>query len=354
MHTLPKWVVAIQDRFLLPLLIIGSGYVIGIMLITGWVPDLQNPSTWGVLKGLGVIAFFTIGAAAGGLGLRLSYSAADAAQRKNWFQVFFFMVGVLLIGSFEIWASLSERSQNIKMTPADTWLLSVMGISPTVGISPTIIFIAFLPFVLTLYWGFAAKTHEQAPKAEIVDLEALKNQMEAKKIQAQANAEIRAMQVRNFGKTLRSIASGSDDSTSVQEDQDIPEPSHDDGIDQQSRYVIASHQIDQVLPLEEFDIDSVSMSNSAAPVNKASAKSAPKVGSLQYPNYVRKVTNDMIRKGTPITVYNLTQFLEIDNATLMATIDQIINTANRNLRPNQTITDQSIIALSTLRETTSV
>ncbi len=193
-HALPGWVNFIQDNLFLSFLILAEAYLLGTLMTLGWVADIEAPSRWGDYHAVGVVLFFLAGAMAAGVALRCSVKAAACFTRHEWGMALFNFVGLLLFSGAEIWASLSERSANLRPTPADAAVLNLLGIGRA-PISPTVVVVAFLLPFASLYYGFSQQHRrdsaaERAAKAAQEDFT-----LERKLKQAQANAQIRATQV---------------------------------------------------------------------------------------------------------------------------------------------------------------
>jgi hypothetical protein len=80
---MPPMINWLLDNVLLTLIMICEGYIIGFTLTSGWVPNIEDPNSWGFLRGAGVFLFFLGGLAAGGLTVRISFKAAEAFQRHH-------------------------------------------------------------------------------------------------------------------------------------------------------------------------------------------------------------------------------------------------------------------------------
>jgi hypothetical protein len=61
-HVLPRWFEWFQDHVVLSLLIIAGMILNGLMFASGVVPDMEDPSTWGYLRGGMFVVFFLAGA----------------------------------------------------------------------------------------------------------------------------------------------------------------------------------------------------------------------------------------------------------------------------------------------------
>ena len=201
-HTLPRWVNFIQDNLFLSFLILAEAYLLGTLMALGWVPDIETPSHWGTYHAVGVVLFFSAGAMAAGVALRCSVKAAGCFQRREWGFAFFNFTGLLLFSGAEIWASLSERSANLRPTPADGAVLSLLGLHGS-PISPTVVVVALLLPFATLYYGFSQQqaresAEERAEKAAAEDFA-----LERRLARAQAQARVRQVQVAGLARTAR-------------------------------------------------------------------------------------------------------------------------------------------------------
>lgn len=169
---MPRFVLWVQDNLLLTLLIIASGYVNGIMLVDGWVPNIDNISTWGGgFHAIGIPFLFAAGLGLGGLSIRVSYKMSECMADGRRGRAFFMAFGMILFSLIEFWASFSQRSANILVTPADTALLSVFDIH-NATVSLTAIFISLVNPFASLFWGFTAGNPPPAPPEDLATIRA--------------------------------------------------------------------------------------------------------------------------------------------------------------------------------------
>jgi hypothetical protein len=203
-HTLPRWVNFIQDNLFLSFLILAEAYLLGTLMTLGWVADIEAPSRWGTYHGVGVVLFFLAGAMAAGVALRCSVKAAGCFSRHEWGMALFNFVGLVLFSGAEIWASLSERSANLQPTPADTAVLSILGVA-SAPISPTVVVVAFLLPFASLYYGFSQQhqqrreTDEDRAEQERAEDFALRRKL----ARAEGAAKLRAVQVGGLAAAMR-------------------------------------------------------------------------------------------------------------------------------------------------------
>lgn len=202
-HALPRWVNFIQDNFFLTCLILAEAYLLGTLMTLGWVPDIEQPDRWGVYHGIGVVLFFLAGAMAAGVALRCSVAAASAFKRHDFGFAFFNFLGLLVFSAAEIWASLSERSANLRPTPADSAVLSLLGVTH-LPFSPTVVVVALLLPFASLYYGFSqqqrTRESEEERAAKLAQEEAA---LDRKVLRARKMAEVRAAQVVGLAGAMR-------------------------------------------------------------------------------------------------------------------------------------------------------
>ncbi len=201
-HALPGWVNFIQDNLFLSFLILAEAYLLGTLMTLGWVANIEAPSQWGTYHGVGVVLFFLAGAMAAGVALRCSVKAAACFTRHEWGMALFNFTGLLLFSGSEIWASLSERSANLRPTPADTSVLGLLGMGHA-AVSPTVVVVSLLLPFASLYYGFSQQhtrdtAQDRAAKAAQEDYV-----LERRQRRAEAQARLRAAQVAGLAGVLR-------------------------------------------------------------------------------------------------------------------------------------------------------
>jgi hypothetical protein len=204
-HTLPRWVNFIQDNLFLSFLILAEAYLLGTLMALGWVPDIEAPSHWGTYHAVGVVLFFSAGAMAAGVALRCSVKAAGCFQHREWGFALFNFTGLLLFSGAEIWASLSERSANLRPTPADGAVLSLLGLHSS-PVSPTVVVVALLLPFATLYYGFSQQQDRETEEDRAQKAAAEDFALERKLARAEAQARLRQVQVAGLAGAARAGA----------------------------------------------------------------------------------------------------------------------------------------------------
>lgn len=208
-HVLPRWIQFVQQNLFLTFLILAEAYLLGDLMQRGWVKDIEQWQQWGAYRGVGVVLFFAAGACAAGIALACSVKAAACFADGRWMTGLFNLFGLGLFAGSEIWASLSERSANLAPTPADQAVLSLLNVHG-IPVSPTVIVVALLLPVATIYYGFSQ--HKEEP--ETAEEQAARQQR--KLAEAQYKAQLRQVQAANLagiGRTFVTTAIGTKDAS---------------------------------------------------------------------------------------------------------------------------------------------
>lgn len=196
---MPRFVAWVQDNLLLTLLIIASGFVNGVMMIDGWVANVQDPASWGIWGTFGVVILFAAGLGMGGLSVRISYKLSECYANRQWGRVAFMALGMAVFAFVEFWASFSQRAAHIHLTPADSALLGVFNIhNPAVSLTAILISIV-VPFA-SVFWGFAAE--DPAPK-EVEDAATLAQRLANEQAILQHKQKMNAIKAKGMRATIR-------------------------------------------------------------------------------------------------------------------------------------------------------
>jgi hypothetical protein len=153
--------------------------------------------------------------------LRCSVAAVGAFKRHEWGFALFNFLGLVVFSGVEIWASLSERSANLRPTPADVAVLDALHLHGA-PISPTVVMVAVLLPFASIYYGFSQQGRVRESDADLADKKRkLAAELEEKRMRAEANAEIRAAQVRGVRKMAQAFRQ--DTSSTFPAGEDIPQ-----------------------------------------------------------------------------------------------------------------------------------
>jgi hypothetical protein len=201
-HVLPKFITAIIDKLLLPLLMIAEAYLMGSLFALGWVKDIEDLPTWGWYHGIGVVVFFLAGAATAGLTLRASVALASCIVRHRWGFAFLNLLTVVGLTFAEMWASIAERSLHLASTPADGVVLDWVGYPRESAINLTLLVVAVvLPFTALTY-GFSQQRRASVSAADMADEEA---DLDRQLMKANKMADIRAARAGGLRQTVRAF-----------------------------------------------------------------------------------------------------------------------------------------------------
>jgi hypothetical protein len=189
---IPAPIAWVQDHLLLGLLMAGSGVINARFLVYGLVPNIDDPGSWGFINTVEIGALAAAGLGLGGLEVRISYKIGECLSRSQWGRVLFLAFGMAVLAFIEFWASYSQRSQNIPLTPAD---MAVDGLFGLVNLSITSIAISIaIPFI-SVFWGFAAD--DPAPKP-VEDPAIVKARYESQLLEAEYKAKVNAARARGI------------------------------------------------------------------------------------------------------------------------------------------------------------
>jgi hypothetical protein len=218
-HVLPRWVNFIIENWLLTFLLLAEAYLLGTLMTLGWVKDIESPGQWGWYHAIGVALFFAAGATAAGVALRCSVASVGAFKRHEWGFALFNLLGLLVFSGVEIWASLSERSANLRPTPADVAVLDALHLHGA-PISPTVVMVAVLLPFASIYYGFSQQGRVHETEADLAEKKRkLAAQLDEKRMRAEANATIRATQVQGLRQMAQALRQGGQaDQTTATED----------------------------------------------------------------------------------------------------------------------------------------
>jgi len=199
-HVLPPVVNWITNNVLLLLLLVAEGYLMGSLFARGWVDNIEAPNNWGTYHGVGVVLFYSAGAATAGLSLRSSVAAAAALKRKQYGFAFFNFFTLAVLSASEIWSSFSERSFHLVTSPADRALLAFVHQPPTSAISPTLVVVSIvLPFA-SLSYGFSQQRKARTSAADLADEAA---NYDRKIIRARKQAELNKIRAQGLAGAMR-------------------------------------------------------------------------------------------------------------------------------------------------------
>lgn len=221
-HILPRWFEWWQDHVVLSLLVVAGMILNGLMFAHGIVANLEDPASWGVFHGVIFAAFFAAGSGLTGVALRASATMGRAARERRWGLALVNLLVSLLFLPLEFWASVTERSLTRVFTPADAWVLQLLG-HPEMPVSPTIVAIALASPLILFSWGIVTSPAEETSASDIA-AEAAKERarLEAELLLEPLRAQKRAMQARGL-RSVVAAAAGREDTSPVVEA--IPAPS---------------------------------------------------------------------------------------------------------------------------------
>lgn len=209
-HVLPRWFEWWQDHVVLSLLVLAGMILNGLMFAHGIVANIEDPASWGVFHGVIFAAFFAAGSGLTGVALRASATMGRAFRERRYGLAFTNLLVSLLFLPLEFWASVTERSLTHVFTPADQWVLELLG-HPDMPVSPTIVAIALASPLILFSWGIVTSPPDET-SADDIKSEAAKERarLEAEATLAPLRAQLRAQQARGI-RGVAAAAFGRDD-----------------------------------------------------------------------------------------------------------------------------------------------
>src|SRR6185437_2370747 len=106
-----------------------------------------------------------------------------------------------------------ERSSNLLPTPADNAVLDALHLHGA-PISPTVVMVALLLPFASIYYGFSQQGRVHESEADLAEKKRqLQAQLEEERMRAEANAEIRAAQMRGVRKMAQALRSDGESAT---------------------------------------------------------------------------------------------------------------------------------------------
>jgi hypothetical protein len=144
--------------------------------------------------------------------------------KGNKFQSIMCWFGVVIATSITIWNSLAYRSLNFKVFATDLWFAQAFHVNIT-GFSPTMILVSVAPPFWGLFWAIVQpavgrKSMAEEQESHQLKLERMKQEAEYKRLRAEANAGVRAAQLKGLAATARAArAQISGQDATVQEEE---------------------------------------------------------------------------------------------------------------------------------------
>jgi hypothetical protein len=126
--------------------------------------------------------------------------------KGNKFQSVMCWIGVIIATSITIWNSLAYRSQTFKAYATDSW---VNAASKSNGFSLTMVLVSCAPPFWGLFWAIVQpavgkKSLAEEQESHAMKIERMKQEAEYKRLRAEANAGVRAAQLKGLAATVRS------------------------------------------------------------------------------------------------------------------------------------------------------
>lgn len=127
--------------------------------------------------------------------------------KGNKFQSIMCWFGVIIATSITIWNSLAYRSLKFKAFATDEWIAQTFHLS-IANFSPTMVLVSVAPPFWGLFWAIVQpavgkKSMAEEQESHALKIERMKQEAEYKRLRAEANAQVRAAQLKGLAATAR-------------------------------------------------------------------------------------------------------------------------------------------------------
>lgn len=127
--------------------------------------------------------------------------------KGNKFQSIMCWLGVIIATTITIWNSLAYRSLHFKAFATDQWFAQMFGLR-IANFSPTMVIVAVAPPFWGLFWAIVQpavgkKSMAEEQESHALKIERMKQEAEYKRLRAEANATVRAAQLKGLAATAR-------------------------------------------------------------------------------------------------------------------------------------------------------
>lgn len=198
---LPRWLTRVY--FIFPIVLYVPDAIFNFYVYT----DGANPPNASMLTQIGFFAlwaFVSLGVV--GMAYLLSVLAPWHWGQGHHIKAFFAGIGVVVATAITTWNSLSYRSSTFVHFKTDDWIWAAWPQLKTQGISITMLLVAIAPPFWGLFWAIVQPTETGRSLKQIEESHAeklLRTQQDAelKALKAEANAKVRAAQLRGMAAT---------------------------------------------------------------------------------------------------------------------------------------------------------
>lgn len=200
---LPKWLTRVY--YIFPIVLYIPDAIFNFYVYANGLIDFSN-ITLDKVPYIVLWAFLATGLV--GMAWLLSVLAPWHWVRRNYFQSIMCWIGVVIATGITIWNSLAYRTKETNVHfPTDLWFAQTFHVDLSAW-SPTTVLVAVAPPFWGLFWAIVQPAERKRSRvAEEEDfqrkLERTRQEVELKRMKAEANAQIREAQLKGFAATMR-------------------------------------------------------------------------------------------------------------------------------------------------------
>jgi len=199
---LPGWLLKLY--FIFPVILYVPDAIFNYFVYSDGVTVPQTDNVFLQVSQIALWGFLSIGVV--GMAYLLSMLAPWHWMQGHKIQAFFCGFGVVIATGITIWNSLAYRSEGFHPFATDQWIYSIWPQLQANQISLTMIFAAVAPPFWGLFWAVVQPTQTRKNLAHLQENHAermmrLQQEAEIKTLRAEANAKIRAAQLKGMAQT---------------------------------------------------------------------------------------------------------------------------------------------------------
>ncbi len=199
---LPGWLLKLY--FIFPVILYIPDAIFNYYVYSDGATVPQTDNVYLQVSQIALWGFLSVGVV--GMAYLLSMLAPWHWMQGHKVQAFFCGVGVVIATGVTIWNSLAYRSEGFKPFATDKWIYSIWPQLEANQISLTMIFAAVAPPFWGLFWAVVQPTQTRRNLAHLQESHAermlrMQQEAEIKTMRAEANAKIRAAQLKGMAQT---------------------------------------------------------------------------------------------------------------------------------------------------------
>lgn len=269
--------------------------------------------------------------------------------KGNKFQSIMCWFGVIIATSITIWNSLAYRSLKFKAFATDEWIAQTFHLS-IANFSPTMVLVSVAPPFWGLFWAIVQpavgkKSMAEEQESHALKIERMKQEAEYKRLRAEANAQVRAAQLKGLAATARAARAqitGQPEATVTEEAPQIVDTTIQPALPApQQKTETPAEPVQEETPTQEMPV----IAANVAPARRNGTRAKPAPGSPRYADWVHKQALAMQEQGKLLTIDAIAAALEENPQDVQHALDDVRERQVARLRPGMRITDPVLTAI---------